>query len=375
MTRVLLLSALFIISGCKDEGSDTQTAKGRDAGDEGRTDGDDLPRIRTVHVSLEGDFVVEFDISSGDESYVLPVSERATFAVVTTDDSTPTEQLNVAVVNAETGEPVDGQETIFRNGLWRVSLEVEDGLVLGVAVSDASGNTTRSKNKLVLTPLIEAVVGDWEIPFYDETHEVTHFWTARFNDDGTWSETHSDSGVRMSGRYESDKGQLRLLVTESSDSENPDDDPETTERARVGDYYVDEIYFTEQPWLSKGETSGLSGTWERSHRLYEESNDELLLAAEVNEQLVFDGDGAFTLTKTEIDHRSATITEHQKVSQGIYEVQRNEGYMGNYGDFLIRTTTTVDDLEQASPLTTTELHTFRARRLLISPRIRVALED
>jgi len=376
MRCLLFLAAFLFITGCEDEGSDTSTANGPDASDDGQVEGDDPPRIRTVHASLEGEFVVEFDISAGDESYVLPVSERATFAVVTTDDDTPTDQLNVAVVNAQTGERLDDQETNFRNGLWRVSLEVEAGLVLGVEVSDATGNTTRSEYELELTPLIDAVVGEWEVPFYDDqTHEVSHFWNVQFNQDGTWSETRSDSGTRISGQYQSDQGQLRVLVTESSDGDNPDDNPETIKEARVGDYYVDEIYFSEQPWVPESDTSGISGTWERSHRLYEESNGELLLAVELNERLIFDDAGAFTLRQTEIDHRSATISEREEVSQGVYEVQRNDGYMGNYGDFLIRTVTTVDDLALQSPQTTTELHTVRAGRLLISPRIRMALEE
>jgi hypothetical protein len=104
----------------------------------------------------------------------------------------------------------------------------------------------------------------------------------------------------------------------------------------------------------------------------------------VSEQLAFDGEGAFTLERNEVDHRSGTAAEQQEVEKGVYQVQRNEGYMGNYGDFLIRTTTTttttnttttVDDLELEPPQTSAELFTFRAGRLLISPRIRLAVID
>lgn len=380
MMRFWLLGALFVVTGCENGDADDAAATGPDGGagtpDASPADPDDPPRIRQVHASLEGEFVVEFDLTAEDASYVLPVSERATFAVVAMDDLTPTERLKVAVVNARSGDPAEGQEASLRNGLWRVSLQVEAGQFLGVEVSDESGNAARSPHQLVLTPLIEAIAAEWETPFYDaETREVTHLWNARFDGDGTWYEEHSTTGERLSGTYESEADQLRLLATESSGGDAPDGDPETVEWARLGDFYVDEIYFSTEAWKPVGDTDALVGTWERSHRLYEGANDGLLLAVEVNERLVFDGAGAFALEQTEIDHRSGAVIEQRRAEEGLYEVQRNPGYMGNYGDFLLRTTITVDDLDLQSPQTSVELHTFRAGQLLISPRIRIALND
>lgn len=379
---------------------------------DGDSDGDDdgndtptetvIPEFRSVRVSISGEFSVEVDLGVGDGWHVLPVPAEAVFAIFTTDNATLAEALKVDVIHNDSGEILEGQSKEFRNGLWRSTVTIEAGQHLTVRTEDEAGNVAVLAHVLVLPTQFEAIPKAWQKRFFEydsgsDLQVYTDSWDAGWSDDGTWTESQEDTGMTHAGTYESVEGKLKVSETTRSyeSRDDSDSDPDTIESELIGDYYVDNTYFSRAPYApvsddgrgtddrSDGDIDGdmdgsgddiLTGTWSRSWDRNQPGLDGVpVLAETVTETLVFAA-GRYTLTVLK-DRAGVRIEDTTDVYEGDYEIYLNPSYIENYGNFLMRTIDTVNDVPVAGEVEhTSELHVLKAGYLLISPYIYTGLE-
>lgn len=343
------LSALLLAS-CAGDGSNDSEA----------------PTISDLRVAIDGDFGVSGELNTGDVDHVMPGPDTAEMTVIARDDTTAVDALTVEVVDADGAArtPVDSS---LSNGLWRVRVAIAPGDELRARVTDEAGNQTTSEHALLIPTLAEAMVGKWEIWFFDDTKTRTHKWLFDSTADG-WSETRQDSGLELTGTWQID-GQT-AMVSETTRSQDPiDTDTATVERRRDGRFHVDAQYMAFDPYYRMDSGTGLPGTWTRSWSIYEpDTSGALVLAEEVSETLTTT-DTDWSESRTVTDHRGGTATDSTTTRAGTYRIEINGNYSQDVGNFLVRTIQTVD----GSPVTASEdweLYLIRLDALLISPMLR-----
>ncbi len=347
-----------------------------DGSDATPTDDEEPPEFQqAVSVAIEGEFASQVDLSE-DATRVLPVLADAEFTVFADDDETAREDLSVAITDGD-GDELEPKEENFRNGLWRVTVELGPGTVVSATVADEAGNTAESDAQLTIPTRRDALVDSWQRRSYDAEQSITERWDRQMNDDGTWEE--SRESLTLGGTFEvtaeGDVERLELAETYREGGDSPDSDRETVERKVVSSYYVDNTYFDHRAWTRGGDAGdGLAGTWSREYTVHKRQDDQLQVAREVSETLEFeevsDGDNTWTLTRTGTDHTGSEESAIDESESGTWERIENESYAGNYGDFLVRETTQVDGEPVETPESVTELYTMPLDRLLISPYLR-----
>ncbi len=344
-------------------------------------DGDDpsdsiSPEIQNVQVAIAGEFSSSFSLNESDVVRVLPVAAEAEFTVQASDNVTDREQLVVDVVDIEGGSAPNVVSRNYRNGLWRVTVELTSGSRVGVQVTDEAGNSGEHSYVLVLPELLEALVGDWEERLFQKngsSHSTYQRNQRTFASDLSWSGSILNEAFVQAGIYAGDDSDLEISETTHQNGDTPDDtDSSTTEWKREAVYHVDGVYFSDRPYTRTAGTVGnVVGTWERSYAYYLPDGADLELAEDVTETLTLAGDDSFNFNHSGTRYTSGGEEAISETKSGSWFVDPNEDYSDNYGDFLVFTTDTVDGEALASTIEDCELHVIRNGRLLVRPSIRL----
>jgi hypothetical protein len=381
MTAASALACCLLLAGCSDDpdgSSDTgsQTdAMQPDVTADTTTDtaptDTEAPELRDISAAIQGEFSSQVDLNNENVTRVLPVAADAEFTIFASDNETDPEELTVEIIGAD-GEPLEVKDEAFRNGLWRVTVELAPGTDAVARVTDGAGNTATSEQSLTIPTREEALVDDWQRRGYDDQQEITTRWNRQINDDGTWAETRES--LTLGGDYSVEEGTLEFAETYREGGETTDSDRETVEQMTASSFYVDETYFHHRAWTRDGDGEGVAGTWTRSFEVHEPQNGELQLVREVDETIEFQevegGDNTWTLTRSGTDYTGGEETAIDETESGTWEVVENESYAGNYGDFLVRETTEENGEPVDNPEPVTELFTMPLDKLLISPYLR-----
>ncbi len=360
------LAALFLVWPVGCGGSDPEETPGDVSSEveEVQPFDEQAPDIRDVRVELSGSVKGLFDLNAGDATAIVPpgvAPPLATVTVFAVDDVTPGDQLTVSVRDGE-GKTLATQDQQFSNGLWKVSLEVHPGLVVGVEVKDAEGNGTTWMHRLIVPTGAEAILGKWDRPFYDQNFDLVKHGTTTFFE-GQWSQEGVESAP-VTGEYEVDGEELTLRLDDVA-AANPE-----APSQRVCAFFVDKTYFHHCPFVAAGEAVEIQGVWTRSYREYRGSGNSTQLLRDVTETLEFQEDGAWTLTVSGDVWDGTAMSPSVESSQGSYQVRLNENYIDNFGDFLVLEGDPFPaDLFGA--LNTVSLFKLANGTLLIAPLIRI----
>jgi hypothetical protein len=383
-TAASAFACCLLLVGCSDDPDDSSSDTGSPSDtmqpdvrvdtttDTAPTD-TEAPELRDISAAIQGEFSSQVDLNNEDVTRVLPVAADAEFTIFASDNETDPENLTVEVVGAE-GEALEVKNEEFRNGLWRITVELAPGTDANVRVTDGAGNTATSEQTLSIPSLEQALVDDWQRRGYDDQREITTRWNRDVLEDGTWEEARGQ--VTFGGDWTVEDGTLEFAETYREGGETTDSDRETVEQMTASSFYVDETYFHHRAWTRDGESDGegVAGTWTRSFEVHEPRDGELQLAREVEETIEFQevdgGDNTWTLTRTGTDYTGGGETAIDETESGTWQVIENESYAGNYGDFLVRETTEQngESVDNSEPVT--ELFTMPLDKLLISPYLR-----
>lgn len=383
---IAFLFVAFLMLNCGDDDDTTPAdTAGSDVGSDVTSDtaspdvaGDlagEPPGFRTIVVSITGELPSEDDFTDEDATRIIPTTLSSEFRIFAEDDATSVDELTVEVIDgdATSFETVE-QTASYRNGLWFIETDLSPDMEMRVRLQDGDGHVTISTYALIIPPLDEAIVGDWERPFFDTEQVILHTTDLSIEDDGTWSEEQGGSGMDRTGTYDfADNGDIELEVrtTENSLDGTDDTNSDTVEEVFVGPYYVDELYLGLFPFARADGLSDLESTWTRQILNYEPDGDDLELVEDRTETLVINVDGTWTETWTGSEYDGGGETAINQSWAGTWEIEINENYTESVGDFLARTVTTVDGEAADEPyLVWYELHITRVGNLLISPRVR-----
>ena len=383
---VTFLFIAFFMVNCGDDDTapadtgNTADVSGDVAGDTTSPDvtGDlagDPPGFRTIVVSITGELPSEDDFTDEDATRIIPTTLSSEFRIFAEDDSTSVDELTVEVIDGDASsfETVE-QTASYRNGLWFIETDLSPDMEMRVRLQDGDGHVTISTYALIIPPLDEAIVGDWERPFFDTDQVILNTTDLSLEDDGTWTEQQGGSGMDRTGTYDfDDDGNIELEVrtTENSLDGTDDTNSDTIEAVYVGPYYVDELYLGLFPFTRADGQSDLESTWTRQILNYEPDGDDLELVEDRTETLVINADETWAETWTGTEYDGSDETAINRSWGGTWEIEINENYTESVGDFLARTVTTVDGAAADEPyLVWYELHITRVGNLLISPRVR-----
>ena len=86
---------------------------------------EEAPEYRSIQASIQGQFSSQVDLSSSDQTRIVPIEVTIEFTIFATDDETDAEQLTVEIVDAD-GTPFDAEPT-FSNGLWKLQTTLSPG--------------------------------------------------------------------------------------------------------------------------------------------------------------------------------------------------------------------------------------------------------
>jgi hypothetical protein len=337
------------------------------------------PTWRSIIISInDDDFSSEANISSADESRIIPIVVDAEFRVFVIDDLTLGEDLIVDVV--ENDDTVIEQTVEFRNGLWRISTRLVPGNCYRVRTEDGDGHVILSEHELCILSRDASAIGAWTRRWYTEGEQsVTRTQSFTVNDDMTWSDSYSDRDLERTGRYEFlDDGNLLIEVRTSSGSaeaSDDDEDSETVEVATRGAFYVDQTYLDFQPWLRTAPGEDVAGSWERSWEVLMPGDggdlevvETWTEALELIEGVGEDDPGTWTGSQTITPAEGAEIVSSWA---GHWEIEINEDYTESVGNFLVRTVEEQDDEALEEPFDVWfELYAERADTLVIVPLLR-----
>lgn len=380
-TAASALACCLLLAGCSDDADGSS-----DAGSPADTTQPDVtadtttdtaptdteaPELRDISAAIQGEFSSQVDLNNENVTRVLPVAADAEFTIFASDNETDPEELTVEIIGAD-GEPLEVKDEAFRNGLWRVTVELAPGTDAVARVTDGAGNTATSEQSLTIPTREQALVDDWQRRGYDDQQEITTRWNRAILEDGTWEEVRES--VTFGGDYSVEDGTLEFAETYREGGDTTDTDRETVEQMTASSFYVDETYFHHRAWTRDGDGEGVAGTWTRSFEIHEPRDGEVQLAREVDETIEFQevegGDNTWTLTRTGTDYTGGEETAIDETESGTWEVIENESYAGNYGDFLVRETTDEngEPVDGSEPVN--ELFTMPLDKLLISPYLR-----
>jgi hypothetical protein len=363
----LAIGSLLGMTGCS--GSDTAEPNGSpDASIDGGSTDEEAPSFRDVSASIQGEFSSQIDLSES-ATRVLPVPAMTTFTVFADDNETGAEQLSIDVVDA-TGESLDEQSTSFSAGLWKITVEVSPGMEVRVRATDRAGNSTTTESTLEIPSQAEALVNSWQRRTYtNDDQSIDERFNLSIKDDGTWEEQRPDT--TLGGDYTVDGDVLRFSRTYLSGN---DTNRETIERQVRSTFYVDGTYMHRSPWQRDGTadgSEGVAGTWARSYKVYAPRDGAVSLKREVTSTLTFsensESDNTWSRTRSGTEYSGDQGSSFTSTTSGTWRVVENESYGGNFGDYLVRTTTHEDGTALESPETTSELFYAPLDLLLLSP--------
>ncbi len=323
------------------------------------------PNIRDIRVTITGEFALETDLNREDGWVVVPVEVAGTITVFVTDNETAAADLSVKAIDADSSQEFGDVTKTFNNGLWRLALNLQPGMHLRVLVTDLANNDALSEYQLILPTQYEAIAGDWDKRYYLPGQIIDNHRYATFATDGSFQEDQEDTGNLITGTYELVDDKLKVSERTSTPSTR-DTDTNTVERETVAAFYVDATYFSQDPFFRTDGSSGVVGSWQRSMQSYEIIGEQLTLARDVQETLVFT-ETRFTRTISGTSYESGSAESISEVYEGDWEIDINESYMDNYGDYLVLTTDTENSTPIASPVITADLYVIRADHLLIAP--------
>lgn len=369
ITACIAGCSLVVLPACS--GGNSNDNPSEDAGTDTPVD-EEAPEFQDVSASIKGEFSSQVSLDE-DATRVLPVAANAEFTVFARDNETDAEDLDVDIVD-EDGEPLTEEESNFQNGLWRITVELGPGTTAAVEATDEAGNSARSNSTLTIPTRRNALVEGWQRRTYtNDDQSIDERWDLTMNDDGTWEEVRPDT--TRGGTFSVDGDTLQMTRTYRSDG---DSDDQTAERRVAGEFYVDGTYFHLRPWTRENASDAnddIAGTWSREYKIFTRRDGALELERDVSETLEFqqtsDGDNTWSLTRSGTEYGANSQSSIDETEGGTWEVVENESYGGNFGDYLVRTTTTENGNSVDQPTTVTELFQMPLDKLLISPHLDV----
>jgi hypothetical protein len=328
------------------------------------------PELRDFRVTLQGPPVVTREVNAEDARVILPATTEYEATVRGQDDVTAAEELLVELLDAD-GMVITPSDQTFRNGLHRITGTIEPGQELRARVTDAAGNATTSEWRLVVPTLAEALVGAWELRFFDTDQMLVSRWTTTVATDGSWTESREDTGRELAGTLEVDGADIVMELRESSGGTVPEDsDPETIEERTTTGLYVDESFFATAPFTRTAMgTGGLTGTWDSARTIERAGAGGLSLAEEIAVTLTLSDDGTFGETRAVTDHASGSPVTTETTRSGTWEVVANENYSDAIADFIAFTTNSRDGATVDPPEEELVPHAVKRGMLLLAPRL------
>ena len=327
------------------------------------------PTIRSLIITISGDFSSEADITDTDQEVIIPITQNAEFRAFLGDDRTDREALSVEVVDGEVSPmPLDGQTPRFENGLWKIEVDVSPGMYLRLRIQDGDGHTLLSPFALILLTRQEAVVDIWERRYFGLGQSRTATWDFEMTAERGWSEDHGDGAMERGGTFSFDPDHLELAERYRANADPIDSNLETIESITVGEYYVDNTYFSWDPLLRAEGSSGLVGTWTGNTQTFVlNDSDERILIRDQTTTLVLGDDGSWTETWSGVDSTGDGPEPIDRSWSGTWVFELSDNYVDSVGDFLVRTVVEQDGEILGTPEIWFELHAIRTNRLLINP--------
>jgi len=321
------------------------------------------PEFRDVRVEIHASPSISLDLNNQDVERVLPMAFPAVFTVFTTDDESAAESIVVTVLEGNGDVPAEGQEAAFANGIWTVAVPaVGPGQTWRVRVEDGAGNSDVWVHALIIPPLDEAVVGDWDTRWYTEEGVHSHTWEAVWSADGTWEE--SRQGTELTGTWALDGDLLTVDTLTKEGTPNP---PPVPQRV-VSAFYVDETYFAASPMERVGEGSGVTGEWTHETDPWRDEDGEgFVLVHSGRYTYSYEEGGAFTMT---FEGTADGVPDQVRTTTGNWVLVPNENYIENYGDYLVTSLEETDGEPLPQPIKVVSLMVIRHELLLLSPKVR-----
>ena len=308
------------------------------------------PTLRDLQVSLGSDVANTVNLSDADATRVVLEPTTVSMRVFASDDNSEVEDLNVSLIDRVTQQRLQSQSSRLERGLWLIEAVAEAGTSVTVRVQDAARNEATWPWAVIFLGREAALERTWMRLVLDERAlelERPHstWGNGEFCVDGFGGSPPRGGTYAVTAQEQLLTEQRHQLpcTTEDFGSEWA-----SIESTRTSNFYVDETYFTEQPFRRvEGSGSAIQGIWEH---LRTEAEDV------VDTRITLREDGRFERASDEM------------VIEGSYRVATNGSYEESFGDFLIEQVDTIDGLAVPTE-TRVSLHVVRSGHLLLNPWI------